>query len=133
MPRFGHQLADRGTGALRLHQIHLRAARHRQDCKQKYQHAHAADPVRKAAPEQRAVRQRLHVGNNACARRGKAGDGLKQRVRKMRNLAGKDEGQGAENTEYDPAEGDRDKALFHEERHPPRLSDDGGDTEGGAD
>lgn len=60
-PHLRHQLADRGARTLRAHQVDIGAAAQRDDGQQKDQHAHAADPVREAAPEQGTVGQRLHL------------------------------------------------------------------------
>ena len=113
MPRLGHELADRRPRALRLHQIHLRAARKRQDRKQEHEYAHAADPVREAAPEQRTVREHFHIGDNACARRGKAGDGFKQCIREATGSPRKRQRAGQPKIlRHNPAEGDRDNTAF---------------------
>ncbi len=51
----GDKLADGGAGTLGTHQIDVGSAAHRHDGEQEYEHAHAADPVSEAAPEQGTV------------------------------------------------------------------------------
>ena len=69
------------------------------------QHAHqnTAEPVGKAAPVQISHRKRFHLRQNGCSCRGKAGNRLKQRIHKMRNLPGKIERKAAQKTHHDPA------------------------------
>ena len=76
----GNQLAHRRPRAFRPHQIHGLAAGKRNDLKQEYQHAHAADPVRKAAPEHAAAGKGLHIHQNTGACGCKTGNDLKQRI-----------------------------------------------------
>ena len=74
---FRYQLAHRGTRAFRTHQVDVGAAAHGDNCQQEYQHAHTANPVGKAAPEQRTMGQGFHILQNAGTGGGKTGNGLK--------------------------------------------------------
>ena len=97
-----HHLGDRRPGALGPQQVDGLAAVHPDDGQHEHQNAHAADPVRKAAPEQHAVAQRLDVGQNCRACRRKARDRLKKSIDKGRYLAGDDKRQCAENRHQHP-------------------------------
>ena len=107
----GHQLAYHGAGALRLHQVHVAAAHHRQHRQQEHQHAHAADPVREAPPEHAAVAHVLHVGEDARAGGRKARHRFKQRVDEPRDLAAQVKRQAAEHGHDNPAQRRGDEAL----------------------
>ena len=117
-----HQLAHGGAGALRLHQMHVRAADHRQHGQQEHKHAPAADPVGEAAPDHRAMAHDLHGGHDARAGRRKAGDGLKQRVDEARDLPRQDKGNAAEHAHRDPAQRRGDKRLARVEARVFRLA-----------
>ena len=82
--------------------MHGAAIGHGQHRHGKHQHAHAAHPVGEAAPEQRAVAQGFHVGQDGGAGGGKAGDGLEESVNKGRYFAGNHKGQCAEGTHQHP-------------------------------
>ena len=100
--QFAGNFAAGRAGDLGAHQVHGTAIGHGQHGHGKDQHAHAADPVGKAAPEQRAVAQRLDVGQNCRACRRKARDRLKKSIDKGRYLAGDDKRQCAENRHQHP-------------------------------
>ena len=51
-----HQLPDRRSRALCLHQLHVVAARHRNNGQHEDDDSHASDPVRKASPDQACMR-----------------------------------------------------------------------------
>ncbi len=104
MPDLRHKLADRRARRFCFHQIHRRTARHRQHRKHEHQHAHAADPVGEAPPDQAGVRQRFDIRQNARSRRRKTRHRLKKRIRKGGDLAGQHEGKRPEQTHHDPAE-----------------------------
>ena len=95
---FGNKLADRRAGAFRPHQIDVGSAAQRNDRKKEYKDSHAADPVRKAAPEQRAMGKRFHIAQNTCSGSRKAGDRFKQRVGEGRDLLGEEKRKTAEKT-----------------------------------
>ena len=112
LPHPGHQLAAGGTGNLCFHNIQglsLRLGQHRQH---KHQHAHAAYPVGKAAPEQHSPAHGLHIGQNAGTGGGKAGYRLKKSVHKPGNLPGNHKRQGAENGHQRPGQAHNQKAFF---------------------
>ena len=115
-PRTGLDLrdeaADRGTRAFRLHEVHAAAAGHRKQDEQKDQHTHAADPVGKATPHQDAVRHDLDIRQDAGTGGGKAGYGFKQCVDRIGNRAGEQKRECTGDTQDNPAEGNRDIALF---------------------
>ena len=108
----GHQLAHAGAGGFRLHQVELTAAGHRQHRQQEHQHAHAADPVGEAAPEQARIAHGLHIRQDGRARGGEAGHRFEHGVGEGGDLAGQDEGYRAEGRQNDPAQGGADTALL---------------------
>ena len=84
------------TGTFRPHQVHgktlalLTAGGNGQ---QEHQHAHTAYPVGKAAPVQKALRQRLHIGEDRGTGSGKAGNGFKKGINKVGDLTGEEKGE----------------------------------------
>ena len=108
-----HQLVHLRAGAFRLHQVDVGAAGQGQQGEQEHQNAHAADPMGEAAPEQDAVGQALHTGQDAGTGGGKARNGLKHGVHGVRDAAGEDERHCAHDTDGDPAQGGGRKALPH--------------------
>ena len=76
-----------------------------------HQHAHAANPVGQAAPEQGSVRNRFHIGQDGGARSGKARDGLEQRIHYRGDLPAEQEGQCAGDRQHNPAQCDSYKAF----------------------
>ena len=80
-------LADRRPRALGTQEMDALPAFHFDDGQHEYQNAHAAQPVRKAPPEEHAAAERLDVRQDARARRCKAGDHLEHRVQVKRNFA----------------------------------------------
>ena len=107
----GHEFADRGARAFRTHQVHVVAARHGKHGQDEDDDAHTADPVGKASPEEARVAQGFNVSENTGSRRRKAGNSLKQRVRKIRNIACDHERDGTQNTQDDPAQSDDDQSF----------------------
>ena len=89
----GNKTLHRGSRTLRPHEVHVIASGHRKDRQHKDQHAHSADPVSEAPPEQHTFRQSLHIGKNTGTGRRKAGNRLKKRIHRMRDGAGDHEGQ----------------------------------------
>ena len=75
----GHHLAHGGTGAFRPEQV-VGLAAHIHQRQHEHQNAHAPQPVGEAAPEEHPVVQRLHIGQDAGAGGGKAGNRLKHGV-----------------------------------------------------
>ena len=75
VPGAGGQLTHHGTGHFRLEDVHgpVGAAGDHGD---KHQHAHAAHPMGKAAPEQQPVAHGFHVRQNRRTRSGEAADRL---------------------------------------------------------
>ena len=100
----GHQLADRGTRALRFHDVHVLGAGKRDKRHDEHQHAHSADPVGEAPPHDGGVGQAFYVGQNAGAGGGEAGHGFKQRVDIGGDLSAENKGERTERTEQDPAQ-----------------------------
>ena len=109
----GHQLIHLRAGAFRLHQVDVGAAGQRQQREQEHQNAHAADPVGETAPEQNALGQILHAGQNAGTGGGKAGDRLKQGVHGVRDAAGEHKGHRAHHRDEHPAQRGSCKAFAH--------------------
>ena len=107
-----HHLGDRRPGALGPQQVDGLAAVHPDDGQHEHQNAHAADPVRKAAPEQHALVELLHRGQDARAGGGKAGDHLEHGVEIKRDLPRKRERQRADERKHDPAERHCDQPFF---------------------
>ena len=68
-----------------------------------------------AAPEQNAVGQPLHGGQNAGTGGGKAGDRLKQSIHRVRDAAGEHKGHRANHRDEHPAQRGSRKALAHVE------------------
>ena len=115
----GHQLVRGGTRGLRPHQVD-RARAHLGDQRQRqHQHAHAAGPVGKAAPEQKALGQRLHVPDDGRAGGGEAGHRLKEAVHQRGDVAAEVEGQPPEEGHQYPAERHHREALPGAQEVPP--------------
>ena len=76
----GHQLAGHGAWHLGAHQVHGVVVLHGDNHEYKHQHAHAADPVGEAAPEEDAVGQQLRLGQHRRAGGGEARDDFKERL-----------------------------------------------------
>ena len=76
-----------------------------------HQDAHAAQPVREAPPEQHTLVQGFHLGQDAGAGGGEAGDHFKHRVQIAGNLPRKGEGRRADEGDEDPGQGRQDEAL----------------------
>ena len=87
------------------------AGAHGQDGHNEHQHAHAAYPMGKAAPEQHAPAQGLDLGQDAGAGGGKAGDRFKKGVHKIGNIPGDNKGQGTENRHQHPSQGHHGEAV----------------------
>ena len=97
------QLADRRARALRPHEVHVVAAGHREHGKDKDDDTHAAHPVGEASPEETCVAQGFDIAQDTGSRRRKAGNRLKQSVRKVRNVLRDHQRDRAQNTDDDPA------------------------------
>ena len=82
-----NQLGNRRAGAFRLHQEHLTSAGQRQKRNHKYNNAHAADPVGKAAPEKNAVRYGFHIRQYAGSGGRETGGRLENSIYKARDGA----------------------------------------------
>ena len=91
------------------------AAGQGQQGQQKHQNAHAADPVGEAAPKQNALGQIRHSGQDGRAGGGKAGNGLKQRIHRVRDAAGQHKGHSTHHTDEQPAQRRGHKAFPHVE------------------
>lgn len=89
----GHKLGDVGPRAFGAHQVHVGAALAGHQHQDEDQHAHAADPVGKAAPEQARVGQDLHMLQDRRTGGGETGGDFKQRVDIAADLAGEHKGQ----------------------------------------
>ena len=101
-----------GPGAFGAHQVHgagVFLGVH--NGQREHQNAHAAHPVRKAAPIQHAAAQRLYVGEDRRARGGKAAHRLEQSVNKVGDGPAEPEGQRAEQADGYPRKGHGDKAA----------------------
>ena len=99
-----HHLGDRRPGALGPQQVDGLATVHPDDGQHEHQNAHAADPVRKTAPEDHAAVKRLDRGQNARASRRKAGDHLEHRVQIRRDLPRERKRQRPGKRQRDPAQ-----------------------------
>ena len=108
-----HKLVHLRAGAFGFHQVDVRAASQRQQREQKHQNTHAANPVGEAAPEQNAVGQPLHGGQDAGTGGGKAGDRLKQGIHGVRDAAGEHKGHRAHHRDEHPAQRGSRKAFAH--------------------
>ena len=97
------QLADRRARALRTHKVHVVAACHRKHGKDKDDDSHAAHPVGEASPEKARVAQGFNIAQDTGSRRRKAGNCLKQGVRKVRDVLRDHQRDRAQNTDDDPA------------------------------
>ncbi len=84
-----------------------------QQREQEHQNAHAADPVGEAAPEQDALGQVLHSGQDAGTGGGKAGHRLKQGIHRVGDAAREHKRHGAHHGNDDPAQRGGSKALPH--------------------
>ena len=102
----GNQLAHRRPRAFRPHQIHGLSAGKRNDLKQEYQHAHTADPVRKAAPEHTAAGKSLHVHQNTGAGGRESGNNLKQRIHKVGDIPCDPQRERPDQTHHHPSQCD---------------------------
>ena len=80
MAGLGHQLAHHGAGTLRLHQVQRAGAQTGEQGDGQDEHAHTAQPVHEGTPEQDALWQGLHGGENRGAGGSEAGDRLKETV-----------------------------------------------------
>ena len=107
----GHQLGKDRAGGLRLGEVVRTHTQRGDDGGDQHQHAHAAQPVGKGAPEEDAVGQGLDVGENGGAGGGEAGGGLKHAVNKGVEITGKIEGQAAYYAGEQPQQTHRYKAL----------------------
>ncbi len=108
-----YQLAHGRPRTLRPHQVHVRSPGHLDHCQQKHQHAHAAQPMGKAPPEQHTIGQTFHLGQHTGARRGKAGDRLKQCVRIGGDLPAQIKRKRPRDTEQNPPQSRGGTPLFH--------------------
>ena len=111
-----------GTRALRLHQVHVGTPGQRKQTQDKYQYAHASDPMGKASPEQNAVGQGFHLRQNTGSRGGKSGRCLKYRIHRVLNRPGKQKWQGSRKAQHNPAERNRRHTLRRIVDLPLRLS-----------
>ena len=111
-----HHLRHGRAGAFRAEQMDALPALEPQDRHHEHQNAHAADPVRKAAPEQHAVAQRLDVRQDGRAGRREAGDHLKHRVEIRRDLARQRERHRADQRQHNPAQRHGHKAVARVDR-----------------
>ena len=129
----GHQLGDRGAGALGLHDVHILPARQGDEGHDEDQHAHAAHPVGEAAPHEHTAGQRLHGGENGGTRGGKARNRLEDGVHVVRDRTRDEEGNSPEQRQDDPGQGDDDEALAGIEHGILGLFPDAKPADGGAD
>ena len=106
-----HQLAHRGTGAFRLHDVHIPPAGERNERHDENQYAHTAHPVRKTTPDQRGVRQPFHFRQDGGSRGGKAGHGLKQGVHEGWDFPGQPKRECTHQGEQNPTHCHDDKAF----------------------
>ena len=90
----------------------------------KNQHAHTADPVRKAAPEQQAVRHGLDLRQNTGTGRRKSGNSLKNRIYVGWDRACNHKRKCADRTHNNPAQRYCDKSFSCIHRHALRLFPD---------
>ena len=96
-PRY--ELADVHTRRFRAQEMQRIAAvavRHGAHGQHEHEHAHTAEPYRKAPPVLKAHRQRLHIGDHACAGCGEPGNGLKKGIHKRRHRSAQTERKRAE-------------------------------------
>ena len=107
----GNQFIYGRTRAFRFHQVHGRAPQHRKYCHNKHKYTHTAYPVGKAAPEQAGMGQRFHIRQYAGSCGGKSGNGLKQCIHIVRNIAGHHKGKCTKNGKHNPAKGNNNEAV----------------------
>ena len=107
----GHELAHSRARALCAHEVHVVAARHGKHGQDKDDDAHAADPVRKASPEQSRVAERLYVGENTRSGGRKARYRLKERVGEARNVLCDDQRDRSQYRQDDPAQSHDDQSF----------------------
>ena len=107
----GHDLAQAGARAFGAHQMRRAAGHLRNERQREHQHAHAADPVGKAAPEHHAVARRVEVGQHSRAGGRKAGGRFKQRVGKIGQHAAEHKRHRAEHAQQNPRKRHHSEAL----------------------
>ena len=110
--RFGHQLAHNRSGHFRLEDVHGAVGQLFGDDRHQHQHAHAANPVGKAAPEQVAALHGFYIRQNGGAGGGKAADCFKKGIHIRGDVTAEDKGKSADGGEHQPANGHDGKALF---------------------
>ena len=108
---FGHQFTDDGPGRLGLHHMKRARAQGGEKGDGQDQDPHAAQPMDEGAPEENALRKRLHSCEDRGSGGGEAGDGLEQAVHKTGKIAGELEGKRPEKTHQKPDESGRKEAL----------------------
>ena len=64
----------------------------------------SANPLRHGTPEEQSVRQHFHFIDDGGTRRGESGNRLEESIGEIRDIAADGEGEGTEQTEYDPGE-----------------------------
>ena len=106
-----HQLALGGTRYLGAHQMNGLSTRTWQNGQHEYQNAHAANPVRKAAPEQYAARQMLNGGQNGGTGGGKSGNSFKECIDGIGDRSAEEKGECAKQRHQNPGCADAHKAL----------------------
>ena len=111
VPCAGHQLAHYGAGHLRAHDVDGAVGDAGHQCHHEHQHAHAAHPVGKAAPEQQAPAHDLHICQDRRAGGGEAADGLEEGVDVGGDLPGDVEGQRTQRGDRHPGQRHGDEAL----------------------
>ena len=92
--------------------MHSPVVLQRYDRHQKYQHAHAADPMGKAAPEQTSLAHGLHIRQNGSAGGGKAADGLKKGIDIVGDLLAEIKGKGPDGRNHDPGKANDNVAFL---------------------
>ena len=107
----GLELVRYGPGDFRLVELHAPDAEKRENGQGEHDDAHAPEPVRQAAPEQQTVGHAFDIREHRGPGGGKAGHGFEDRVHHGIENPAEIEGQGAEDTGREPAEGDHGHAL----------------------
>ena len=75
----------------------------RQQCQDKYQNPHTADPVGKASPDVDAVRHLCWIRKDTGTGCGKTGNDLKKSIDRIGDSSAEYKRHSADNTENDPA------------------------------
>ena len=112
VPQLRDKLAHCGAGHLGAEHMDRPAGEVRHHRDHQNQHAHAAHPVREAAPELHGMAHGFHVGQDGRAGGRKAGDRLKEGVDIAGDAAADHKGECADGGHSDPGQGRDQKALL---------------------